>query len=105
MTKVYIDCKTLYAEVKGHAGAGEAGNDVVCAGVTTLCRCLEEALKADGSFRANIHWDKERTLFRADCWPKKWTDVRRAQQSFRTIAAGFKLLAKVYPEYVVYEEE
>ena len=105
MTKIYIDTKTLYAEVQGHAGAGKAGEDIVCAGITSLCFALEAAVKEDESFRANTIWHKERVLFRADCWPKKWTDVKRCQQRFKTIAAGFRRLAKEYPGYIDFREE
>ena len=39
MTTYYIERKTNEAliEIKGHAGAGTSGHDVVCAAISTAC--------------------------------------------------------------------
>lgn len=37
--------ESLHLRVRGHAGAGARGHDLVCAGVSTLCRGLGRAVE------------------------------------------------------------
>ena len=69
MTRICFDEKNLSMSFEGHAGAGERGSDLVCAGVSTLmgtlramCELFEE-LKAETqvgevSVKIRLHPDK-----------------------------------------------
>lgn len=74
---------------KGHAGYEEAGKDIVCAAVTTLCYTLVESLPADkwqgGMYEGDIRIEM-------DC--SQQSDERKA---FDVIARGMKVLAANYP--------
>lgn len=77
---------------KGHAGYEDAGKDIVCAAVTTLCYTLVESLLADkwqgGMYEGDIRIEMDRDV---------QSDERKA---FDVIARGLRLLAESYPENI-----
>lgn len=88
--------------IRGHAGAGKKGEDIVCAGVSTLANTLA----------ANVrHWDnfkklseEPKTFLREgfgeiSCKPKPKYELS-VKQVFAAICAGFELCARSAPEYV-----
>lgn len=98
MTKVTYDEKKLWIRFEGHAGAGERGNDLVCAGVSTLmgtlramCEICEDELVptirfADGVCEVTMEPEEE---YRAT-----------AIIVLRMVFAGCCVLAQTYPENV-----
>ena len=98
MTKVTYDEKELRIRFEGHAGAGERGNDLVCAGVSTLmgtlramCEICEDELQptiffGDGVCEVTMEPEEE---YRA-------TAVIVLRMAF----AGCCVLAQTYPENV-----
>lgn len=103
MTEVMADIKRLHIDVKGHAGAGAAGEDIVCAACTMLCHAAQETL-IPKRFGAEVDWNEAETEVSIKCSPEKWTDRKSCMERLRVIADGFKWLAKEYPEYVKYRE-
>ena len=70
----------------GHAGAGKAGQDPVCAALSMLMYTLLEALPAEGI---------QRQLADGYC------RVRGGERAvYDVIAAGLRLLAEAYPTHV-----
>lgn len=80
-------------DVSGHANAAPKGEDVICAGVSTLVMTLCEALARAGA--------QEYTCRLAD--GKARVECRRTKATepiFNTIVCGIDLLAKTYPQYI-----
>lgn len=104
MTVIKADIKKLQISVRGHAGAGTPGEDLICAACTMLCHAAQETLLAR-RFGADVDWSPDEARVEIRCKPEKWTDRKSAMERLRVIADGFKWLGKEYPEYVKYEEE
>ena len=83
MTEVRLEDNAL--TVSGHAGAGEYGSDIVCAALSILmytARAIPGAAasEADGFCAVKV--------------------PRKSRRELLTVARGFRLLARAYPEYV-----
>ena len=84
--------------VQGHAGYGEYGKDVVCAGASTLVFTLCHEL-------IRLGLEHERDL--SPGYARLKTNGE-ARELFRFVAAGFMVLAESYPgcvEVIVNSEE
>lgn len=92
----------VFFECSGHAGAGEKGKDIVCAGVSALVTALigrigelsEERLLEVESFHVG---DGEISL------EVSWRDSfgrTAALGVFETVRAGLERIAEMYPENV-----
>ncbi len=99
MVEIIYDTKGSVA-VKGHAGSGRYGQDLVCAGVSALVLTLAEAVKL---------WEKKGLLSCREVTLSSgqaviiWQNADpRAEIAIEGICAGFGRLAKLYPEYVSY---
>lgn len=90
--------------VKGHAGSGPEGHDLVCASVSALALTLAgnvkymEAQEAVHGVIINLaEGDAE-----IQCTPyRRYKDS--VQQIMRSICVGFELLATKYPDNISYE--
>ena len=93
----------IYFECVGHAGAGEKGKDIVCAGISALILALTERIidldmehlitvnsfhLADGEYSVEVEWQ--------DGFGRE-----AAHGAFDTAAAGLTRIAEMYPENVV----
>jgi uncharacterized protein YsxB (DUF464 family) len=75
----------------GHAGYAQAGEDIVCAGASTLLFTLLNHLEVMGEdYRAE--YNKGYATICADSRP--------ASDAFEVIMTGFRMLATKYPERV-----
>lgn len=82
---------------KGHAGYDEAGKDIVCAALTSLCYTLAANLPAD-KWQGGMYEGDIRIEMKCDIQ----SDERKA---FEVIAKGVCMLAESYPQYItVYED-
>ena len=54
MTKVWYDSTNLHMNIKGHSGAGVSGEDLVCAGASTLAFTLVTVAKNSPEYRPSI---------------------------------------------------
>ena len=96
------DGKTLALAVKGHAGKGPKGEDIVCAAATMLAYTLAQNVT---KFRLGLKGRPKIQMKEGDiivrCRPK---DRHRNQLRlvFETIGEGYKLLAYNYPDAVEY---
>ena len=90
-----------FLQVRGHAGSGEKGRDLVCAAVSALVLTL--AANTDRMVRAGwvtdpvIRLAEGSALIRCDPCPEYRA---AAELVFGSVCAGFLLLAEKYPEYV-----
>ena len=88
---------TLRLEAAGHAGYAPAGQDIVCAGASTLMQALVSLLAGEESTRSDA-WDEPdgpRLAVVADAPQKPWVEG-----AFELAKTGFALLAERYPDNV-----
>lgn len=86
---------TLRLEATGHAGYAPAGQDIVCAGASTLMQALVSLLAGEESTRSDV-WDEPdgpRLAVVADAPQKPWVEG-----AFELAKTGFALLAERYPD-------
>ncbi len=82
-------------EAAGHAGYAPAGQDIVCAGASTLMQALVYLLAGEASAQTDA-WDEPdgpRLTVRAKAPCEPWV-----QGAFELAKAGFTLLAERYPD-------
>ena len=101
MIQIVWDMDNYSVTIEGHAGSGEAGHDLVCAGVSTLAYTLAQrigGLPECMSSRAIL----DPGYAEISCKPIPGReDV--VQDAFGTICTGFEMLASDYPEYVTFD--
>lgn len=103
MVNVNYDRAGCCVTVRGHAGSGKKGADLVCAGVSALVLTL--AANVTELAAANQVRRPELILRRGD------TKIRCVAQGrlkpavwlvFDTVCTGFQLLGQLYPQNVTY---
>ena len=88
---------TLRLEARGHAGYAPAGQDIVCAGASTLMQTLAYLLAGEENAHSDV-WDEEdgpRLAVTAGTPRSPWVEG-----AFAFTKAGFALLAERYPDHV-----
>ena len=88
---------TLRLEARGHAGYAPAGQDIVCAGASTLMQTLAYLLAGEKNAHSDV-WDEEdgpRLAVTAGTPRSPWVEG-----AFAFAKAGFALLAERYPDHV-----
>lgn len=93
---------TLTFRLHGHAGSAPAGEDLICAGVTTLAYALAETVSnhaARGALAAEprIHLSPGEAIITAAPKP---TFRKTLQGAFQMAINGINLLATHYPNHV-----
>ena len=82
-------------EASGHAGYAPAGQDIVCAGASTLMQALVYLLAGEPNAKTDA-WDEPdgpRLAVQVDAPCEAWV-----QGAFEAAKAGFTLLAERYPD-------
>ncbi|MGM9662434.1 MAG: ribosomal-processing cysteine protease Prp [Oscillospiraceae bacterium] len=98
---------TMELEVKGHAGAGPAGQDIVCAAVSALAQTLGdrvEALAMQGGaycFEKAYRREENSWIVVGSFLPE---EESRARAWFEFVREGIAAIAAQYPERVELEE-
>ena len=87
--------------VKGHAGAGRFGEDIVCAAVSALVETLAIGLQAYSNPLAGSHWQVKDGD--AEFWIQSDADYEAAV-AVRWIAAGLKDLSQSHGRFVRWQE-
>ncbi len=88
---------TCRLEASGHAGYAPAGQDIVCAGASTLMQTLCALLAGEEGAKSGA-WDESdgpRLAVTAAAPQKPWVEG-----AFEFAKAGFALLAERYPDHV-----
>lgn len=89
--------------VTGHARSAEPGKDLVCAGASTLAVTLGENVRflRDRGYVQECSVRLEPGDAEIRCRPQgKYRGV--VKLVFRSVCAGFEILARQYPEYILY---
>jgi uncharacterized protein YsxB (DUF464 family) len=105
MINITFKPETLELEIKGHAGHGKKGEDIVCAAISTLFYTLGEALNQSSNMLENepVFKDEDGEGI-LSCSPKKEYGGNIAC-IYRTILIGLELVATNYPENVTFKVE
>ena len=93
MIEICFDPEIPMVTARGHAGAGDPGRDLICAGVTALILALRENTEQVGG---TIRLEPGNAELRGDC--------PEAREGFRAICRGFSYLAGAFPRNVSYRE-
>ena len=95
--------KTLILKVSGHAGAAEAGHDIICASASILAYTVAQEAKN----MERRHQLSEPAYIRIDdgeavitIFPKNDAAYADALHTFYVAEVGYNLLAHNYPQYV-----
>lgn len=107
MIEITYDRSNNRVRILGHAGAGEKGEDVVCAGVSALAQTLAANVRhwqACGKLRkdADISLSDGEGLI---SWEPKHGYEAATRQVAVAICAGFELIAVELPQYVSFRME
>lgn len=102
MTDVKYWPEDLMIEVQGHAGAGEKGEDLVCAAASTLASTLEQVFLMQDQMEGISQREPDKARFRA--WVNKTSPLlAQAFVVMETIATGFAALANEFPDHVAFD--
>ncbi len=93
MTKIAYEEKgdNIFLQCKGHAGYADAGNDIVCAAISTLTQTLIRYL-TENDIECDYHVESAE-LYVASQNPK-------ARAAFDVVMCGLKMLEAAYPAYL-----
>ena len=106
MTKIEYNIDKMFLYADGHAGGGEPGKDIICAGVSVLTQALLNALNdEEEKGRLAVWWMMEpgRIRIRVES-VKSWKYGLIAKSYFTMAITGLKDIAGKYPEYIEIEE-
>lgn len=97
MTRVYVkpDGPCWEVTVAGHAGAGEAGKDIVCAGISALLGGLVDIVERDGSMAERFQGDGAVRI--------RFYRTKRAGSYLRMFVQGIEAVAQDHPEHCAIE--
>ena len=98
MTRVRYDRTALSLSMEGHAEAGEKGNDLVCAALSTLMMTLERRMEETAERMLPVV-ARAPGRFAIRCTPEINAEAL-CRESFDTVAAGLAVLAENKPENV-----
>lgn len=99
MTTIVYDYDNWLMSAEGHAGAGEMGEDVICAAVSTLMQTLAINARLINALDLQIQeGDGDMCVC---CYPDP-QDAQRCRDAFDTIANGMRWLQADFPEFVTF---
>ena len=104
MTSIIYDDKHFALSIKGHAGYGESGKDIVCASVSILAMTLGATLlkmASEGKLQREAIVDMSKGDVYIQVYPQSLY-LNDCKIIFDSICEGFALLSKNYPENVQY---
>lgn len=103
MTRIRMNWRRLELTAEGHAGGGEAGHDVVCAGISAVTAALGQYLLRYRQFmRPELTIGDGITKIRARPM-RPWR--KRTRAAFRQAMDGLNGIAENYPDHVESKEE
>lgn len=96
------DKKTLVLSIKGHAGAGEKGHDLVCAAASILANTVAQIvyiMHDKGQLRRKPTVKLNGGDATITCKPRDEA-FHEALHTYSVAQVGFALLAKAHPDHV-----
>ena len=103
MTRITMDWEKLELTAYGHAGAGDYGKDIVCAGISAIMTSLGQyMLRYEDGMRPVLSLRGGESKIRGRPIPGWKT---RTREAFRQACDGLMIMAESYPDHVSYEED
>ena len=104
MTTIRMDWKSLELTAEGHAGGGEYGKDIICAGISAITHTLAQYLmRYEHTIWPVIRMKPGAAYIRGRPIPGY---RRRTREAFRQAMDGLQAFAEQYPDHVrIIEEE
>lgn len=100
MINIIFKPKLFELEIKGHAGQGKKGEDIVCSAVSTLFYTLGQALiDSENMLDQAVEFKDENGNGYLNCKPSKEYEANISLM-WLTILKGFELVALNYSKYV-----
>lgn len=100
MINIEFNPNTFTIDIKGHAGHGKKGEDIVCSAISTLFYTLGEALhESQHMMVEDIVFSDEYGNGHLSCKPKSEYEAN-VSLVFWTIITGFELVSKNYNKNV-----
>ena len=98
---IRAEAGSLSLRLRGHAGSGEPGRDLICAGASALVLALREELlhlEEQGALRLRtLRLEPGDAEIRCDPVPGR---EEAAKTAFDTVLRGLRLLERLFGEYV-----
>ena len=105
MTRIYYNIDQLYLHCSGHAGGGTEGNDIICAGISTLDMALLNMLNEEQEQRhMDVFWNLKQGELVIKAMPKTRHYRKVAKDYFRVIIMGLRAMEQTYPKNIIMEE-
>ena len=101
MTRVIYIPERYRLGAEGHAGAGEKGSDLVCAGMTALFAAALAAMEQE-EIRAEIKTDEQKGVIDIGAKPTT-AQGATCRAILDTIAAGIAAMAREHPDNVSFQ--
>lgn len=104
MTTIRMDWRSLELTAEGHAGGGEYGKDIICAGISAITHTLAQyLLRYEHTMWPVIRMKPGAAYIRGRPLPGY---RRRTREAFRQAMDGLQAFAEQYPDHVrIIEEE
>lgn len=99
MTKIRYYPDEYRVTINGHAGFDKAGEDIVCAGISTLAYTLINAATDDPAYMAHVYMNGDPAEIQVQCYPDD-DHKDLCSEMFRTIMHGYETIRESYPEYI-----
>jgi uncharacterized protein YsxB (DUF464 family) len=106
MTKIRMNWEDLTLVCSGHAGGGEKGHDIICAGISALTYALLNTLRdAEARGRTRLVWkvDEEAGKIRMQAIPCSGYNAE-VNAYYRVIMNGYRAMEEHYPENITIGE-
>lgn len=102
MTQIRMNWEELKLSASGHAGAGEKGSDIVCAGISALtCALLNQLKDAEARGRTRLVWGVDEKSGDINMMAIPFSGYRTEVYAYyRVIMTGLKAMAQEYPDNI-----
>jgi len=105
MTKIWYSVEKTYINTAGHAGGGEPGHDIICAGVSAIMHALLNSLMEEADREhMKVTWIMEpgKMLINTQVESKYYKE--RAKDYYRMAVIGLMAVAENYPGNIEIKE-
>lgn len=100
-------CREEYmVTVAGHAEYAEAGKDIVCAAVSALSEAMLQRTAGRKIWQPawGVNREHDRNVVHVRLTPKGKIAAIKAREMLDTICAGYRSIAREYPDHVSFRE-
>lgn len=104
MTRIIYEPEKYTVTLIGHADYDERGKDIVCAGITALTEAMLQRVKGRRIFQPAYGVHRKKAIVHVHLTPRTKYAAEMAREMLSTVCAGYREIARLYPDYVKFEE-